>query len=44
MLDVGENEEKGEPFYTVGGNAKAGAATLENRVEGPQEVKNRATP
>ena len=33
--------EKGDPSYTVGGNA-VGTATLENGMEVPQDVKNRA--
>ena len=33
---------KGEPSYTAGTNA-SGAATLENSMEVPQKVKNRAT-
>ena len=42
MTDAGEDEEKGEPPYTVGG-MQAGAATVENSVEIPQKVENRAT-
>ena len=38
---VGKDVEKGEPFYTVGGNV--GAATLESSMEVPQKVKNRTT-
>ena len=40
--DTGEDVERGETSYTVGGNA-TGAATLENSVEIPQEIKNRAS-
>ena len=36
--DVGEDVEKGESSYTVGGNA-----TLENSMEAPQKVKNVTT-
>ena len=42
MTDVGEDAEEGEPSYTVGGNANR-AATLENSMEVPQKVENRAT-
>ena len=42
MTDAGEDVEKGEPSYTVGGNA-GGAATLENSMKVPQKVENRAT-
>ena len=42
MIDVGEDAEKGEPSYTVGGNASC-AATLENSMAVPQKVENRAT-
>ena len=40
MTDAGEDVEKGEPSYTVGG-MQAGAATLENSMEVPQNVENR---
>ena len=43
MTDAGEDAEKGEPSYTVGGNATTGATTLENSMEVPQKVENRAT-
>ena len=42
MTDVGKDVERREPSHTVGGDA-TGAATLENGMEGPQKVKNRAT-
>ena len=42
MTDVGEFVEKGEPSYTVGGNARC-TTTLENSMEVPQKVKNRTT-
>ena len=35
--DVGKDVEKGEPSYTVGGNA----APLKNSIELPQKLKNR---
>ena len=42
LTDAGEDAEKGEPSYTAGG-MQAGAATLENSMEVPQKVANRAT-
>ena len=40
--DVEKDAEKGEASYSVGGNA-TGVAILENSMEVPQNVKNRAT-
>lgn len=42
MIGIGEDVEKGAPFYMVGGR-QAGEATLENSVEVPQEAENRTT-
>ena len=42
MTDAGKDGGKGEPSYTVVG-MQAGAATLENSMEVPQNVENRAT-
>ena len=42
MTSVGEDVEKGNPLTLLVG-MQAGTATRENRVEVPQEVKNRAT-
>ena len=41
MTDVGEDAEKGESSYTVVG-MQATAATVENSMEVPQKVENRA--
>ena len=40
---VGEDVKKGGPSCTVWVGAQAGAAALENSIEGPQEVTNRTT-
>ena len=40
--EVGEDADKGEPSYTVGGNA-SWYSPLEHCVEVPEKVKNRAT-
>ena len=42
MTDAGEDAEKGEPPTLLVG-MQAGAATLENSMELPQKVENRAT-
>ena len=42
MTDVGEDAEKGEPSTLLVG-MQAGAVTLENSMEVPQKVENRAT-
>ena len=42
ITSVGENVEKKEPLYTVGGN-EIGSATMENNREVPQKIKNRST-
>ena len=42
MTDVGENVQKGNPLAPMVGT-QAGAATLENSAEVPQDVENRVT-
>ena len=44
MTDVGEDVEKGEPCLALLVGMQAGAATLENTMEVPQKVENKATP
>ena len=39
--NAGEDVEKREPSYAVGGNV-VGAATVENSMEGPQKTNNRS--
>ena len=34
-INAGEDVEKRECYYTVGGNVKIGTATLENSMENP---------
>ena len=41
MTDAGKDEEKGKPSYMFMG-MQAGANTLENSMEVPQKVENRA--
>ena len=43
MIDVGEDVEKGEPFLTLLVGMQAGTATLENSIEAPHNINNRAT-
>lgn len=43
MTDAGEDAEKGEPPPQLVG-MQAGAATLENSMEVPQEVENKSCP
>ena len=40
MTDVGEDAEKGEPSYTLGGNA-VWCSYSKNSIEVSEEVKNR---
>ena len=42
ITNVGQDMEKGETLYTIGGNV-IGAATRKNGMEGPQKTKSRIT-
>ena len=44
MTNVGEDVEKREPSYTVGGTYTLSVATVENRMEFPRKIKNRDFP
>ena len=41
IINIGEDVEKREPSYT-GGGMSIGAATVENRMEVPRKIKDRA--
>lgn len=40
---VGENMEKLELLYIIGGNGERGIAIMENRMESPKKIKNKTT-
>ena len=43
ITSVGEDVEKREPLFTVGGNVHISTTIIENRTGVSQEIKNRTT-